>query len=153
MSRRLTDLAPDVQELAHAFLALCEERGLDVLITCTYRSPEEQTALYRQGRDLPGRVVTWARAGESLHNRQTALGEPAARAFDVVPLRYGKPIWGTGGNGIDDDPTDDLTDDLELWERVGQAGKDVGLRWAGDWPKGKREYPHFERPEPPTIAA
>jgi len=52
-------------------------------------------------------------------------------------------IWGTGGNGIDDDPSDDDTDDLELWQRVGECGELVGLEWAGRW-TSFREYPHFQ---------
>jgi hypothetical protein len=63
-------------------------------------------------------------------------------------LRHGKLVWGTGGNGIDNDPTDDDTDDLELWQRAGAIGKGIGLEWAGDWPKGKREFPHFQLPAP-----
>lgn len=131
MSRDLDHLAPDVRALAHSFLALCNERGLDVIVTCTYRSPEEQAELYAQGRTKPGKIVTKAKPGQSLHNLEDAEGFPAARAFDVVPIRLGKPVWGTKG------------EDLVLWQRVGQAGKDVGLEWAGDWPRFT-EFPHLQ---------
>lgn len=146
MSRDINDLALAMRPLARDFLAKCDNSGIKVLITCTFRSGLEQDALYAQGRTKPGRIVTWARAGQSKHNLMHG-GFPASRAFDVVPLRNGKLVWGTGGNGIDEDPSDDDTDDLELWQRIGVIGKSLGLKWAGDWPKGKREFPHFEMPE------
>lgn len=131
MSRSLDHLDPRMRDLTRAFLDRCVDQGLDLLVTCTYRSPEEQRELYRIGRDLPGKKVTWAQPGESLHNAEDADGHPASRAVDVVPLRLGKPVWGTKG------------DDLVLWQRVGAIGKSVGLEWAGDWVKFK-ELCHFQ---------
>ena len=144
MSRKLEDLHPDLQPLAHQFLAECERTALEVLIICTYRSNSEQAALYAQGRTLPGKIVTWAQPGHSFHNYTNADGLPASKAFDFVVLRHGKIIWGTGGNGIDDDPSDDGTDDLELWQRAGSVAESLGLAWAGRWPKGQREFPHVQ---------
>jgi peptidoglycan L-alanyl-D-glutamate endopeptidase CwlK len=151
-SRDIGALAPSVATMAQEFLRLCRSdpwlagNYVTVIITCTWRSPEEQAALYARGRTKPGRIVTWAKPGQSEHNA-VMNGRPAARAFDVVPLRAGKPVWGTGGNGIDEDPRDDATDDLEVWQRVGAIGERVGLSWAGRWPRGKREFPHFEARE------
>ena len=146
-SRSLSYLHPNLQAAAGKALAECRTElaaiGAEVLVTCTYRSGEEQDELYAQGRTKPGRIVTWAKAGQSKHNI-TLNGLPAAQALDIVPLRHGKPVWGTGGNGLDEDPNDDDTDDLELWQRVAGIFKRHGFAWAGDWPKGKREFPHFE---------
>jgi len=150
MSRDIKDLHPDVQVLYNKFHDRCRrdpwflKNGITVLVTCTYRSPEEQDKLYAQGRTAPGRKVTNARAGKSRHNARSADGTPASQAFDVVPLRYGKPVWGTSGNGIDEDPTDDQKDDLEVWQRVGAHGEAVGLEWAGRW-ASFREFPHFQK--------
>lgn len=145
MSRDPNHLHPDLQPKLNSFLSSCKENGIDILVTCTYRSNDEQADLYAQGRTKPGQVVTWAKPGESKHNLQIA-GQPASKAFDMVPLRNGKLVWGTSGDGIDNDPTDDHTDDLELWQRVGLIAESVGLEWAGRWPKGKREFPHCEIP-------
>lgn len=145
-SRNLYDLHPDVMPLCVRFIAACREHGIDILVTCTYRSMAEQDALYAKGRTAPGRIVTNARGGYSLHNVTLADGTPAARAFDVVPLRAGKPVWGTSGDGIDDNPADDDKDDLELWQRVGAIGEACGLEWAGRW-RTFREFPHFQLPE------
>lgn len=156
MSGDLNLLFPPVRDMALAFLAKCKAQGLDVKITCTKRSFPEQASLFAIGRTVKGNPcncgkkrnpvgtctkhplglrVTNAAPGDSWHNW--------CRAFDVAVFRFGKIVWGTGGNGIDDDPSDDNTDDLELWQRVGAAGKSVGLEWAGDW-KSFPEFPHFQ---------
>lgn len=122
-SRKLEDLHPKVEEMARQLLAAAENEGIDLLVTSTYRDHESQNELYAQGRTKPGRVVTNARGGRSWHNWRLA--------FDVVPMRNGKPVWGTSG------------DDLVLWKRVGELGKEVGLEWAGDWKRFK-EFPHFQ---------
>lgn len=144
-SRAITDLHPELQLLCVSFLAACKRQSIDVLITCTYRSMQEQDELYAQGRTKPGRIVTKAKPGHSRHNNVSSkTGKPAALAFDVVPLRNGKPVWGTAGNGLDEDPTDDHKDDLELWQRVGKIGMDLGLNWYGRPDAPFREFPHFE---------
>jgi len=171
MSRVREHLHPELLPQYDEFNRKCDTHpwltanGYTVITTCTHRTHEEQQSLYDQGRTKPGPLcvcggkrnaigtcakhpwglcVTWAKPGESKHNF-VLNGKPAAKAFDIALLRYGKPIWDTTGNGIDDDPTDDKTDSLEAWQRVGDIGKSCGLRWAGDWPKGKREFPHFEK--------
>ena len=136
-SRNLTDLHPDLQPLARAFLTRCAERQVDVLIVCTYRSDAEQNALYAQGRVKPGPVVTRAKAGQSAHNA-TLDGKPAARAFDAVPLLHGKPVW--------EDPRDadgDWTNDFG-WRVMGEVAAEVGLEWYGRPSSSFREAPHFE---------
>lgn len=122
-SRAISDLLPVVQAKAAAFLDRCAAEDIDVIVTSTYRDHESQNALYAQGRSKPGKVVTRAKGGQSWHNFRCA--------FDVVPLRNGKPVWGTKG------------EDLKLWQRLGQIGRDVGLEWAGDW-ESFVEFPHFQ---------
>lgn len=129
-SRKISDLHPTLQFLATRLVTECAAEGIDLLITCTYRSGAEQDELYKQGRTTPGSKVTNAKAGQSLHNF-TLNGKPASKAFDVVPMRAGKCVWGTKGA------------DLELWQTVGYLGKSLGLEWAGDWVKFK-EFPHFQ---------
>lgn len=150
MSRRVEDLHPEVAPLVRSLLASCRAAGIEILITCTWRSEAEQADLFAIGRTRPGRKVTWARPGQSLHNF-TLSDKPASLAVDVVPLRFGKPVWGTVGNGIDDDPTDDIRDDLELWQRVGLIGERAGLTWAGRWNPPKREFPHFQHRQAKSI--
>jgi peptidoglycan L-alanyl-D-glutamate endopeptidase CwlK len=142
-SRKVEDLLPVVGHKAILHINACQLAGIELLITCTYRCPADQAALYAQGRTVPGRIVTKAKAGDSTHQYRVS--------YDVVPLRNGKPVWATNGNGIDNDPTDDDKDNLELWQRVGELGKSVGLEWAGDWKKFK-EFPHFQYTGGLTLA-
>lgn len=119
-SRDLADLLPSVRERAQLFHVRCQQAGIDLLVTSTYRDKESQDALYAQGRTAPGPVVTNARGGESMHNYRLA--------FDVVPMRNGKCVWDAA------DP---------VWAQVGELGEEVGLEWAGRWVHF-REYPHFQ---------
>ena len=122
-SRDLNDLHPKIREKADAHIAACKAEGIDLLVTCTYRDGEAQDALYAQGRTKPGAKVTNAKAGQSMHNYHLA--------YDIVPMRNGKPVWTTSG------------DDWKLWSRVGELGEQQGLEWAGNWVSFK-EYPHFQ---------
>lgn len=142
-SRQIEDMHPALQTATRAFLEECKVLGYDVLVTCTYRSHQEQADLFAQGRTKPGRIVTNARPGQSKHNNMIN-GKPASLAFDIVPMRNGKLVWGTSGNGIDNDPSDDDKDDLELWQRIAAVAKKHGFEWAGEWPRF-REFPHFQR--------
>ena len=136
MSRSLNDLHPAMQPLAAEFLNNCKAAGIDLLVTCTWRSGAEQDALYAQGRTTPGAIVTRAKAGQSKHNH-TLAGRPASLALDVVPLRLGKPVWAASD---------------AIWQDVGRIGKACGLEWAGEW-KRMREFPHFQHSNSKAIAA
>lgn len=154
-SRRLEDLHPSVHEKALQLLELAELEGLPLLIYCTLRDNDEQSRLFRQGRPFPiiaeraryleelGRsdlakvlidvgpqyerlIVTHAGPGQSLHNY--------GFAFDAVPMRDGKPVWGTH-----------LDADRAVWEHYGALVERVGLEWAGRW-TSFREFPHAQQP-------
>lgn len=119
-SRRLIDLDSRFRERFVNWLHDCEAAGLDLLVTCTLRTHDEQDALYAQGRTKPGRIVTNARAGQSAHNYGLAL--------DFVPIVNGKLEWDDGA---------------PQWHDAGKRAKEFGLEWAGDWPKF-REFPHVQ---------
>lgn len=127
MSRRLEDLHPVMQPLVHALISQAADAGIDLLVTCTYRSDAEQAELYAQGRTAPGKIVTNARPGQSMHNR-TLKGLPASQAVDVVPVCAGKCMWDSKA---------------PAWETIGEIAERLGLEWAGRW-KRMREYPHFQ---------
>ena len=123
-SRSLDDLLPVVKAQAERFLLLAKEAGIDLLVTSTYRDNDSQAALYAQGRTKPGIIVTNAKPGQSWHNWRCA--------FDVVPLRNGKPVWNTSG------------EDGKLWRKIGELGESVGLEWAGRWTGRLKEMAHFQ---------
>lgn len=153
-SRQIYHLHADMQWRVLACQAEWERVGLDVLITCTWRSPAEQDELYTQGRTKPGRIVTRARGGQSDHNHvDPDTKRPASLAVDFVPLRNGKLVWGTDGDGIDDDPSDDQKDDLELWQRCAEIAKKYGLVWYGEPGSSFRELPHLRHPHAREISS
>ena len=140
-SRRIEDLSPFMQEKAKRMLQLCQVAEIDYLIYCTWRSRGEQAYLYRIGRELPGKIVTNAKAGESKHNYENFPGLPASEAWDGVPLIKGKPLWSLY---IMD--TTNRRVIHPIWEKVIEIGHGVGLKSGLDF-KGKlREAPHWENP-------
>ena len=130
-SRSLNELVPIVKQKVEELIALCNDEGIDLLVTSTYRDNESQAALYAQGRTTMGKIVTNANAGDSFHNYRCAV--------DIVPLRNGKPVWGTKG------------DDGELWQKIGKIGEGVGLEWAGNW-RTFKELAHFQFTNGHTLA-
>ena len=127
-SRNINDLLPNVKVRVEKFIELCDEEGIDLLITSTYRDNESQEALYEQGRTRPGKIVTNAKPGESWHNYRCAI--------DVVPLVNGKPNW----DGSD-----------PIWQRIGELGEQAGLEWAGRW-RTFKELAHFQYTGGLTLA-
>ena len=119
-SRDIKDLTPEMQEKVKAFIERCDQAGIDLLVTSTYRDFESQTALYAQGRTTPGNKVTNAKAGESFHNYRIAV--------DVVPIINGKADWNS-----------------KRWDEIGAIGESCGLEWAGRW-KSFKETAHFQLP-------
>ena len=131
MSSRIEDLDPDVQDMALDFLQHCAREGITLRVTQSYRTLEEQAALYAQGRTAPGPIVTHAPPGYSFHN--------FGRAFDVCQM------------GATPYPDPDTTAGRAWWEMLGTIGEHCGLEWGGRWKHPDR--PHFEHHGGSTLAA
>ena len=119
-SRSLSDLNPKVAAMCSEFINRCKAKGIDVIITSTYRDAESQTALYNQGRTTPGKIVTNAKAGQSFHNWRVA--------FDFVPIVNGKCQW----------------DDKNLISTCGNIAEELNLEWAGRWSGKFKELLHCQ---------
>jgi peptidoglycan L-alanyl-D-glutamate endopeptidase CwlK len=133
MSRNLDDLEPDVRELCVQLLAACAREGINLMVTHTRRTWEEQAQLYARGRTAPGPAVTNAPPGYSWHN--------FGRAFDVAEKDRTPYDLGTPGPRDDD----------SIWNRIGDLGESLGLEWGGRWKRPDR--PHFEHHGGQTLAA
>jgi peptidoglycan L-alanyl-D-glutamate endopeptidase CwlK len=120
MSRSLDDLHPIVREKAEQWLELCNQAGHEPLVTCTYRSVQEQDDLYAQGRSKPGKRVTNVRGGNSYHNWRVAI--------DFVPLLAGKPVWDA---------------EHKAWPEIATLAEAVGFEWGGRWTTFK-DLPHLQ---------
>lgn len=148
MSRNLEDLDPDVRMKAEALITNALAVGIHLRVTQTYRTPEEQEAIYAIGRTVSGvrchhrgeaaprelgacpahplgLTVTHAPPGYSWHEFRRAFDVAEA---DSTPYDIGDP----GEDGVDE----------SWWERVGGLGEAVGLEWGGRWKHPDR--PHFQ---------
>jgi peptidoglycan L-alanyl-D-glutamate endopeptidase CwlK len=111
--------------------------GKDVRLrfTHTLRSFSEQDNLYAIGRTKPGKKVTNAIGGQSIHNY--------GLAFDIV-LLLDKNGDGTFKTASWDAKTDFDKDGMADWMEVVQHFKALGWTWGGNW-KSFPDYPHFEK--------
>jgi len=118
-SRDPKELTPEMQFMFALFHDEMEKAGLDFVVTCTYRSQEEQNTLYEQGRTKPGLIVTWTRKSKHI----------LRKAFDIAIIRDGRITW-----------------DVKEYLKAGEIGTKAGLQWGGSWVRTK-DYPHFEMKE------
>jgi len=124
--KELEGLHPTLVKKAERLIELCDSAGLRIKITQGYRSIEEQDRLYAQGRTAPGKIVTWARGGESYHNY--------GLAFDFALYNENKLHW--------DMKVDVNKNEIPDYCDVGELGESLGLEWGGRWKK--KDYPHFQ---------
>jgi peptidoglycan L-alanyl-D-glutamate endopeptidase CwlK len=138
--KRIDLLHPDERSRAHAMydeICLALSGRAICRFTHTLRTDKEQEALFAQGRTTPGKIVTWARGGESYHNY--------GLAFDIALIIDGKTAsWDT----IKDFDGDRVAD----WMEVVAIAKKYGWEWGGDWPRKKRDMPHFQKRRGKTTA-
>jgi peptidoglycan L-alanyl-D-glutamate endopeptidase CwlK len=119
--RGLDKLHPEMRAKAERLQALCRDNRLPLLITETWRTEEEQDALYAKGRTAPGKIVTNCQYPYSAHCWGVA--------FDFCRNVKGKEYDTSDG----------------FFEKVGKLGKSIGLFWGGDF-KSFKDMPHFEHP-------
>lgn len=102
-------------------------KGVRLRFTQTLRTIDEQNDIYAQGRTKPGKIVSNAKGGQSIHNY--------GLAFDIVIL-YDKD-----GNGTLETAS---WDEDKYWMQVVNCFKSKGWSWGGDF-KSIYDSPHFEK--------
>ena len=102
--RDISELEPNAQKACRLFLKRCEQRGLDVFITETYRSQERQNYLYSLGRTRAGNKVTWTK-----NSRHTTR-----RAWDIACR--GGILYNTA-----------------VLSQCGEVAAELGITWGGTW--------------------
>ncbi len=123
-----TELHPIVEEHKNKLVKEAENIGIDLIITETIRTYDEQNALYEQGRTTEGNIVTHAQGGESYHNYGLAIDY-------ALSDQDGNLIWGLNYDGNGNGDSD--------WFEVADIAKDLGFEWGGDWENFK-DYPHLQ---------
>ncbi|WP_206781644.1 M15 family metallopeptidase [Priestia endophytica] len=88
-------------------IKLAYRNGINIAVTQGLRTFAEQNALYEQGRTKPGKIVTNARGGQSIHNY--------GLAFDIAVFDDEQNAVWTGND----------------YNRVEKLGQQLGLEWEG----------------------
>lgn len=114
------EIHPELAKKVATLLNEAHAQGLDVFAFEGFRSIQKQNALYESGQG-----VTQATGGNSYHNYGLAV--------DVVfKNEKGNPSW----------------DENYDWQKLGEIGKSLGLKWGGDFkkPNGQpfKDLAHFE---------
>ena len=126
-TRKITDCIPELQSCwENAIVDYRNAHPLDPqpFLTCCFRDKAEQQIDYDQGRSKPGKIITNAKPGQSLHN------DYPSRAIDVAfKDNTGAVHW-----------------DLKYYQIFAVYMKSHGAHWGGDW-KTFKDYPHFEIPK------
>ena len=126
-TERLNNLDEPARSKAIAMIAKANSQGIAVLVVCTDRSIAEQTALYALGRTRPGKIVTNAKGGDSVHNYRLA--------WDLCPVVDGKLAWARH----------------DLFDKLGAIAVELGIIWGGNFKKLK-DKPHFQYTGGLTLA-
>lgn len=124
----ITGLHPVVAESEKLLVRKAARRGIEIVITHDFRSIDEQDALYNQGRNIAGNIVTNAKGGESYHNYGLAI-DFALRTPE------GDVVW--------DMERDDNGNGKPDWLEVVELAKELGFTWGGDWANFP-DYPHLQ---------
>lgn len=108
-------------ELLTALNIIVQTTGMNVRLTCGFRSISDQQKVYNQGRTAPGKIVTQAEPFQTFHN----YGLAADFCF------RGK------------DPYLDMTENASLiWSQVGSIASQNALTWGGTFKF--QDKPHLE---------
>ena len=125
--QRLDRLIEPAKSKAREHIAAANRAGIFVCVVATERTNAEQNALYAQGRTKPGKKVTNARGGDSIHNYRLA--------WDLCPVVDGKLAW----------------DRIDLFDKLGVIAVKLGVTWGGNF-KLLVDKPHFQATGGLTLA-
>lgn len=130
--QRIEKLHPTVREEVKQIIKDCDESltgRAKIRITQGLRTFKEQDDLYAIGRTKPGKKVTNAKAGQSIHNYGLAV--------DICLIIDGKTAsWDTAKDWDNDQVAD--------WYECVKIFAKYGWDWGGNW-KTFKDLPHFEK--------
>ena len=130
--KRINQLHPklrlEMQKIINECNANLKGRA-QVRISQGLRTFAEQQALYNQGRTTPGKKVTNAKGGQSVHNYGAAVG--------IVLIIDGKIASWDVGRDWDGDKIAD-------WDECVRVFAKYYYSWGGNWNSFK-DFPHFEK--------
>ena len=129
---QIAKLHPTIREEVTKIIQECDfalTGKAKVRITQGLRTFAEQEALYAQGRTKPGKIVTKAKAGQSVHNFGFAI--------DICLIIDNKiASWETAKDWDNDQVAD--------WYECVKIFAKHGYEWGGNW-KTFKDLPHFDK--------
>jgi len=126
----LSNVCPDFATKVRAASDALNAEGTFILVVSGLRTAAEQNALYAQGRTTPGKIVTNAKAGQSMHNYGLAA--------DIVPY-----LTGIGGQL-------NWNSSTPQFQHMVAALKAQNLEWGGDWKGSLGDFDHFQLTQLPA---
>lgn len=130
--QRINKLHPSVREEVHKIIEECDKAltgKAKIRVTQALRTSKEQDDLYAIGRTKPGKKITNARGGQSIHNYGFAV--------DICLVIDGKTAsWDTAKDWDNDQVAD--------WYECVKIFAKYGWDWGGNWKKFK-DLPHFDK--------
>ena len=130
--QRIDKLHPSVRSEVTLIVEECDKAltgKAKIRITEGLRTIEEQNLLYAKGRTAPGKKVTNAKGGQSIHNYGFAV--------DICLIIDGKEAsWDTKKDWDNDKIAD--------WYECVKIFAKHGWEWGGNW-KTFKDMPHFEK--------
>lgn len=129
---RIAKLHPTVRDEISKIINECNKSltgRAQVRITQGLRTFEEQNELYAIGRTKPGKKITNAKGGQSVHNYGFAV--------DICLVIDGKMASWDTAKDWDNDTTADWYECVKIFAKF-------GWNWGGNW-KTFKDLPHFEK--------
>lgn len=130
--QRIDKLHPLVRTEVQRIIETCNSvinGRAKIRITQGLRTFKEQNDLYAIGRTKPGKKVTNAKGGESIHNYGFAV--------DICLVIDGKDVsWDTAKDWDNDGISD--------WNECVKVFASYGWNWGGNWNSFK-DMPHFDK--------
>ena len=131
-AQRINKLHPNVREEVHKIIEECDKAltgKAKIRVTQALRTFKEQDDLYAIGRTKPGKKVTNARGGQSIHNYGFAV--------DICLIIDGKTASWDTAKDWDNDQVSDWYECMKIFAKY-------GWDWGGNWKKFK-DLPHFDK--------
>jgi peptidoglycan L-alanyl-D-glutamate endopeptidase CwlK len=129
---KIEKLHPSIREEVKQIIHECNTLltgNSQVRVAQGLRTFKEQDALYAQGRSVPGKKVTNAKGGQSVHNY--------AFAVDIVLIINGTQASWDVKKDWDNDKVSD-------WDECVKVFAKYGWSWGGNWASFK-DMPHFDK--------
>jgi peptidoglycan LD-endopeptidase CwlK len=140
ISRDKSLLYPPFAEQLRDFESRLVAAKLPFYLFMALRTFECQDELYAQGRTMPGKIVTNARGGDSLHNYGLASDWVLDGHVEKPGIQWS---W--------DIKSDLNADGRNDWMQMGEIAESCGLEWGGRW-KHLPDLPHVQNRYGLTLA-